>query len=41
MVPEVGVEPTRGCPHMILSHACLPIPSLWLSVAIELKAPVL
>ena len=27
MVPMVGVEPTRGCPHKILSLARLPIPS--------------
>ena len=26
MVPLVGIEPTRGCPHEILSLACLPIP---------------
>lgn len=24
MVPQVGLEPTRGCPHRILSPACLP-----------------
>jgi hypothetical protein len=26
MVPVVGVEPTRSCPHRILSPARLPIP---------------
>ena len=25
VVPGVGVEPTRGCPHRILSPDCLPI----------------
>lgn len=29
LVPEVGLEPTRSCLHMILSHACIPIPPLW------------
>ncbi len=28
IVPEVGLEPTRGCPHRILSPARLPIPPL-------------
>ena len=28
MVPEVGVEPTRGCPHWILNPARLPVSSL-------------
>ncbi len=27
-VPEVGIEPTRGCPHGILSPARLPVPPL-------------
>ncbi len=27
-MPEVGLEPTRGCPHRILSPARLPIPPL-------------
>ena len=27
-VGKVGVEPTRSIEHMILSHACLPIPAL-------------
>ena len=27
MVPEVGVEPTRGCPHWILNPARLPVSS--------------
>ena len=27
-VPEEGVEPSRGYPHMILSHARMPIPPL-------------
>jgi hypothetical protein len=26
LVPVVGVEPTRSCPHRILSPARLPIP---------------
>ncbi len=30
MVPKVGLEPTRGRPHQILSLACLPIPPFWL-----------
>ncbi len=25
-VPGAGLEPARGCPHKILSLACLPIP---------------
>ena len=25
---EMGLEPTRKSIHMILSHACLPIPAL-------------
>ena len=28
MVPKVGIEPTRGCPHQILSLARLPISPL-------------
>jgi hypothetical protein len=28
LVGKVGVEPTRSIEHMILSHACLPIPAL-------------
>ena len=28
MVPEVGLEPTLGCPDQILSLARLPIPPL-------------
>ena len=28
MVPKVGIEPTRGCPHGILSPARLPVPPL-------------
>lgn len=28
LVPKVGVEPTRGCPHSILSAACMPISPL-------------
>ena len=27
-VPEVGIEPTRGCPHASLSRARLPVPPL-------------
>lgn len=27
-MPEVGLEPTRGCPHRILNPARLPISSL-------------
>jgi hypothetical protein len=26
LVPRVGIEPTRGCPHWILSPARLPVP---------------
>ncbi len=26
MVPLVGIEPTRAWAHMILSHACMPVP---------------
>lgn len=26
LVPEVGLEPTHGCPWQILSLLCLPIP---------------
>ena len=28
VVPERGLEPPRGCPHMVLNHACLPISPL-------------
>ena len=28
MVPEKGLEPPRGFPHMVLNHACLPISPL-------------
>lgn len=28
MVPEVGIEPTHGCPYQILSLARLPVPPL-------------
>lgn len=28
MVPERGLEPPRGCPHVVLNHACLPISPL-------------
>ncbi len=28
LVPQVGLEPTRGCPHKILSLACIPISPL-------------
>ncbi len=28
MVPEKGLEPPRPCEHMVLNHACLPIPPL-------------
>ena len=30
LMPEEGVEPSRGCPHGILSPARLPIPPLGL-----------
>ncbi len=26
LVPKRGLEPPRGCPHMVLNHARLPIP---------------
>ena len=28
LMREMGLEPTRKSIHMILSHACLPIPAL-------------
>ena len=28
VVPKVGVEPTRGCPHSILSATCMPVSPL-------------
>ena len=28
MVPKVGIEPTRGVPHTILSRVRLPVPPL-------------
>ena len=28
MVPKRGLEPPRGCPHMVLNHARLPISPL-------------
>ena len=31
MVPEVGLEPTQGCPYQILSLARLPVSPLGLS----------
>ncbi len=27
-VPEVGIEPTRPCDHLILSQGCLPVSAL-------------
>ena len=30
-MPKVGIEPTRGCPHWILSPARLPVPPLRLT----------
>ena len=36
MVPRVGIEPTRGCPHQILSLARLPISPPRLLLELEL-----
>ena len=40
MVPEVGIEPTRGCPRWILSPVRLPVSPLRRSVLDTPEAPL-
>src|SRR5881275_2088389 len=37
MMPKVGLEPTRGCPHRILSPARLPVPPFRPIVGVSVK----